>query len=262
MNLSLQRVWAIVLRNILAERRNFMRISDALYWPILDISLWGFTTSWLEKSHQQMPNLVLMVLTGLVLWQVVMRANYEISIPLIEEIWNKSFVSLFATPLTIWEWIIGVMITGVIKTCFVLVFGVLIVWLFYSLNIFVFGWMLIPFVISLIMFGWVTGFLGASMIVYWGQKVQNLPWIMAFLFAPVSAVYYPIEALPHWLQTVAYSLPLPYIFEGMRSVILEGKLPVNYLAISFLLNIIYLALALLLFKYMFEKSRIKGLDRL
>ncbi len=262
MNISLSRIWAIVLRNMLAERRNIMRISDALYWPVIDIMLWGFTSTWIEKSQVQLSNVVLVVMTGLVLWQVLMRTNYEISIPLIEELWNKSFVSLFVTPLTIWEWILGVMISGVIKTIFVVLFGVLVVWLLYSLNILLIGWMFLPFVISLILFGWVTGFLSASMIVYWGQKVQNLPWIMAFLFAPVSAVYYPITVLPTWAQKIAYCLPLSYIFEGMRMILSTGHIPYSYLLISFALNILYLTLAICLFKYMFEKSRAKGLDRL
>lgn len=262
MNLSLSRIWAIVLRNMLAERRNLMRISDALYWPILDIMLWGLTSKWIETSQVQVPNLVLIIMTGLVFWQVVTRANFEISIPLIEELWNKSFVSLFATPLTIWEWIVGVMINGIIKTFFVLLFGMSVVWVLYSLNILVVGWMLIPFTLSLIMFGWVTGFLGASMIVYWGQKVQNLPWIMAFVFAPISAVYYPISTLPLWAQKIALCLPLPYIFEGMRMVLSTGTMPYSNLLMSFVLNVFYLVLSICLFKHMFEKSRAKGLDRL
>ena len=262
MEFSFYRVRAVILRSFMAERRNFMRLMDAMYWPIMDILLWGMSSSWIAKSHSKLPDIVLVIMTGLVFWQVVMRASYEISVGLIEEVWSKSFVTLFSTPLTVREWILGVMLNGIIKTLFVLFFGVLIVWLLYALNIFTFGWMLIPFVISLILFGWVTGFVGASLIVYWGNKVSSVPWVFAFLFAPFSAVYYPIDALPVWGQYLAYCLPLSYIFEGMRTVIFSNTYPWEQLAISFGLNSIYLFISLSFFKFMFKKSRKRGFDRL
>lgn len=262
MNFSFQRVWAVMLRYLFSERRNVLRLTDALYWPFMDIMLWGFATTWMERQQVQLPHMVLIILTGLVLWQVVMRAHYEITITLMEEMWSRSFISLFATPLTVWEWVVGVMLNGLIKTIFVLFFGVGVVWMMYALNIFAVGWMLIPFVALLVVFGWVVGFLGASVIIYYGQKAQNLPWVMAFLFAPISGVYYPLEILPSWLQVIAYSLPIPYIFRGMRTVLLTGQIPVWDLVTSGILNIVYLVCSMSLFVYMFEKSRKHGLDRL
>jgi len=262
MSFSMRRVRAVMLRNIMAELTNFGRLMDAIYWPTIDIMLWGMTSSWLAQSEQQIPNLVLVIMTGLVFWQIVMRASYEISVGLLEEVWSRSFVTLFSTPLSINEWIFGVMLMGVLKTILVLLFGVGIVWAFYTLNIFSFGWMLIPFSFALIMFGWVVGFLGAAVIVYKGDRVSSLPWVFAFLFAPFSAVYYPVALLPNWLQSIALCLPTSYIFEGMRSVIATGEFPVKDFAMSMGLNAVYLTCALMLFRFMFEKSRARGFDRL
>lgn len=262
MSFAFHRVWAVMLRYLFSERRNVLRLSDALYWPFLDIMIWGLTTTWMQQQQVQVPNLVLVMLTGIVLWQVVMRAHYEITITLMEEMWNRSFVSLFATPLTIWEWIVSVMLNGLVKTVFVLFFGVTIVWLLYGLNILSIGWILVPFSLSLIVFGWVIGFLGAAVIIYYGQKAQNLPWVMAFLFVPVSGIYYPIDILPSWLQCVAYCLPIPYIFEGMRTAIFTGQVPWWQLGVSYVLNVLYLVATIKLFVFMFNKSRAHGLDRL
>lgn len=262
MAISSHRIYAVMLRYLFSEKRNLLRLSDALYWPFMDIALWGLTTTWMAQQQVQLPHIVLVILTGLVLWQVVMRAHYEITIPLMEEMWSRSFVSLFSTPLTIWEWLIGVMINGFIKTFFVLLFGAFLVWIMYSLSIFTVGWMLLPFVLSLIMFGWVIGLWGASIIIYYGQKAQNLPWMMAFLFAPVSGVYYPIDVLPVWMQKFAYMLPVPYIFEGMRKVLFHGVVPVREIVMSYAINACYLVGSILLFVYMFEKSRTHGFDRL
>lgn len=262
MSFSLSRVYAIFLRNLMAERRNFMRLMDAVYWPVIDIVLWGMTSSWMSHSKQELPDFVLIIMTGLIFWQVVMRVSYEISVGLLDEVFNKSFITLFSTPLTLAEWMCGVMINGVIKTFFVLLFGSLIVWGLYALNIFAFGWMLIPFTLSLIIFGWTTGLFGAALIVYWGSKVMSIPWVIAFLFAPVSAVYYPVHVLPEWAQNIAACLPTSYIFEGMREVLTHGVFPAYNFCMSIALNSVYLAISLILFKIMFEKSRARGFDRL
>lgn len=262
MNMKFYRVKAIIIKNIFNEFSNIIRLADSLYWPIIDIAVWGLSSVWLQKSQANVPNVVLVMMTGLVLWQVMSRANNEISLTLLEEVWSKSLVNLFSTPLLLSEWLCGVLITGLIKTGFVLIFGAGVVWAFYALNIFSAGWYLLPFVFSLIMFGWIIGLLGASIIIYWGQKMQSIPWMMLFLFAPFSAVFYPIEVLPAWMKVIAKMLPGSYIFEGMRKVIFTGTMPLNDLLISFALNIIYLALTLLLFKFMFEKSRARGLSQL
>lgn len=262
MSIKYHRIEAMVIKNIYNELGNIIRLADSLYWPIIDITLWGLTSVWMQKSNSGVPNVVLVVMTGLVLWQVINRANQEISLTLIEEIWSKSLVNLFSTPLQLSEWILGSLITGLIKTICVLFFGGLIVWLFYALNIFQIGWVMLPFTFSLILFGWVIGFFGSSFIIYYGQKVQSIPWIMLFLFAPFSAVFYPVKILPYWMQLISYALPGAYIFEGMREALLCNVFPFKKLLISFALNAFYLTLSLSFFKFMFEKSREKGLSQL
>ena len=72
----------------------------------------GLTSRWVESSGNEVPQLALILLTGVVFWQVVWRANYEISVNLLEEFWNQNMVNLFATPLTVWEWSVGLVFLG------------------------------------------------------------------------------------------------------------------------------------------------------
>ena len=90
----------------------------------------------------------MVVLTGVVFWQVVWRANYEISVNLLEEFWNQNLVNLFATPLSVREWSISLVALGMIKNLLTLIVGIGGVWLLYRLNIFEVGWMLLPFLFS------------------------------------------------------------------------------------------------------------------
>jgi ABC-type transport system involved in cytochrome c biogenesis ATPase subunit len=122
--------------------------------------------------------------------------------------------------------------------------------------------MMLPFLFSLLMSGWFMGFTASGVIIRYGQSVQSVAWMAGFALAPFSAVYYPVEVLLRWAQCIAAALPMTYIFEGTRAILRGEREPVSDLLISFGLNILYLALSVLLFGWMFEKSRERGLARL
>jgi ABC-2 type transport system permease protein len=227
----------------------------------VDILLWGLTSFWiLSQSHIE--NLPLMLLTGLIFWQITWRGSIDISTSLLQEFWQRNLVNLFSTPLKISEWIAGVLLLSFCKLMITILFGGLIVYLLYSLNIFLIGWAFIPFAISLYIFGWSLSFVSSSLIIRWGNKVEMLAWMIGFLFAPFSAVFYPVSILPEWAKWISWCLPTTYIFEGMRFLLINGSFPVHFYWMSLLLNVPILAASFLLFKCMFEKSRKLGLSRL
>ena len=260
--MSARRVGALVMRHLYMFPRTLERWAESIYWPVLDLVLWGVTTRWVETSRGDVPHLALAILTAVVFWQVVWRANYEISVNLLEEIWNQNLVNLFSTPLNVWEWSVSLIVLGVLKNVLTLIVGAGAVWLLYRLNVFAVGWIMLPFLFSLLMSGWFMGFTASGVIIRYGQGLQSVAWMAGFALAPFSAVYYPIDVLPHWAQYVSVLLPMTYVFEGMRQVLRGGQPPVSDLLISFGLNALYLALSIVFFSRMFEKSRERGLARL
>jgi ABC-2 type transport system permease protein len=112
------------------------------------------------------------------------------------------------------------------------------------------------------MFGWTIGFLAASAIIYWGHQVEAIAFMIGYVFAPFSAVFYPVSILPTWAQTISWCLPTTYIFEGMRNILADKPFPITTLWISFVLNIVYLFLSFRLFQRTYQKSLTKGLARL
>ena len=88
--------------------------------------------------------------------------------------------------------------------------------MFYSYNVFTIGMWLVPFVINLVLTGWIIGVLTTSLIMRFGQEAEVLAWSMVFLFQPISCVFYPLDVLPAWLQGIAWMNPAAHIFEGMR----------------------------------------------
>ncbi len=259
--MSFGRIWAVFIRYFYVFAK-LDHLCDLFYWPALDIVLWGVTSVWIQNQQGPTSDIALAILTGIVFWQIIWRGNYEVGVNLLQEFWNRNLVNLFSTPLKLSEWIAAIMLVGVCKICISLCFGALLVYLLYALNVFSLGWAFLPYCVSLTLSGWFMGFISAGIMVYWGQRVQMLAWMTAYIFAPFSAVYYPVVALPLWAQHIAHILPTTYIFEGMRELLEKGVFSWEKFLLSLGLNITYLVLSMLFFHYMFEKSRSKGLARL
>jgi ABC-2 type transport system permease protein len=259
--MSLSRIWATFLRYFYFFAK-LDQLYDLFYWPAVDIILWGMTSVWIQTGDAKLPSIALAILTGLVFWHIIWRSNYEVTVNLLQEFWNRNMVNIFSTPLKLSEWMAATMLIGLLKALISLVFGALVVWFFYTLNIFSMGWAFLPFCASLTLSGWFIGFLSAAIMVYYGQRVQMIAWITPYVFAPFCAVFYPLSVLPAWAKSIAYCMPMTYIFEGMRTVLFENVFSTRMLLISVGMNLVYLALSMAFFKYMFEKSRNKGLARL
>lgn len=259
--MDLSRIRGVFFRYYYTFWKGMLHLSDLFYWPFVDILLWGLTSLWIQ-TQGDMPQLPLMLMTALIFWQVAWRGSSDISVNLLQEFWQRNLVNLFSTPLKISEWIVGVMLLCLCKLTVSIAFGSMVVYILYSLNVFTIGWFFLPFAAMLLMFGWTLGFLASGLIIFYGHQVEMFAWMIGFVFAPFSAVFYPIDILPSWAQQISWCLPTTYIFEGMRQLLNGQPFSSHYLIISFVLNIVYLTLSIIFFSFMFEKSRVKGLGRL
>lgn len=259
--MSLQRILGVFLRYFFSLKKGLHQLSDLFYWPFVDILLWGLTSLWIQKSHPE-GDVPLILLTALIFWQIAWRGSIDVSFNLLQEFWQRNLMNLFSTPLKISEWISGVLLLSIAKLLMTIAFGSLLIYVLYALNVFSVGWFFLPFALSLLIFGWSLSFISSCFIIYWGHKIEMIIWMLAFLFAPFSAVFYPVHILPFWAQIIAWCLPTTYIFEGMRSLLYTGIFPMSYFWISFSLNILFLIFSIYCFKWSFYKSRVKGLARL
>lgn len=255
------RIFAMILRDLINLRHSYDRLSDMFYWPAMDLLIWGLTGLYfVQQSRNEI--LLSVMLTGLIFWIVIWRSQYEININLLHEIWDRNLVNLFASPLTLGEWIVSFLIFGLTKMFVSLTFSSLLAFFLYKYNLFLYGLWLIPFVASLLLTGWAVGFFVAGFLIRFGQKLQTLGWTGVYAIVPFSAVFYSLSILPPWAQTVAKFLPSSYIFEGMREILFTGRVSYDKLLISFALNGVYLVLSILFFVFMFNQSRKLGLGRL
>ena len=92
----------------------------------------------------------------------------------------------------------------------------------------------------------------------YGPAFENIAWSSLFLLAPLGCIYYPIEILPEFFQDIAMLLPLVYIFEEARSILVNQVVNYSNIKDAFILNSIYLFVGILLFYYSFSQARKKG----
>lgn len=255
------RIWAMVVRHTRQLPTDFNKLSSIIYWPFLDIVIIGFMGTYFDQATGSQENIVLM--TTLVLWQIVVRADFGVSLNLLEEIWAQNITNLFSTPLTIGEWICATFVEGFFMLVAITLFCAMAVYLTYGYNIFAIGVWFIPIAVLMFISGLAIGFFTSSLLIFWGVRVQSMAWMIGWMFAPVSGCYYPTTILPPWLQTIAHALPLHYATETAR--VLINNLPQEpsvLLTKGYLLGMLYLSLSLLLFNYMFKQSKNRGLQRL
>lgn len=258
--MSISRIFGVFFRYFYTLK-DFHQLSDLFYWPLVDILLWGLTSIWIQQQHE-VPHLPLIMMTALIFWQITWRGAIGISFHLLQEFWHRNLVNLFSTPLRLSEWIFGTLLLGICKLFVSIIFGALAVYVLYTLNVFTLGWAFLPFAVLLFIFGWTIGFLSSGLVIYWGHKVEMFAWMLPFLFAPFSAVFYPVHVLPEWAQFISWCIPTTYVFEGMRQILNGASFPFSYFWLSVVLNIVFLWGSILFFKWMFNKSLVKGLARL
>jgi ABC-2 type transport system permease protein len=254
------RIKALFLRHLYPLRRDFDLLSDMLYWPLVDTLLWGITSQWLAETSGQ-ANVALAILMALLMWNIIWRAQSEVSRNLIDEIWNNNLVNLFSTPLMVREWLVSVMLLSFIKMGFTLAVITTVVVGMWQADILFFGWWLIPFIAAMITTGWWIGLISAGIILRFGPKMQTVVWTLPGALLPFSAVFFPLERFPQALQAISRVVPTTYIFETMRAVAAGAVIDWHSLSLSFAFNFLYLALAIWYFIRSMRWSVKLGLGR-
>ena len=128
----------------------------------------------------------------------------------------------------------------------------------FGISILELGFPLFLLFLSLYIFGVTLGLFVSAGLIRFGPSFENIAWSSLFLLAPLGCIYYPLEILPTFFQIIAKGLPLVYIFDETRNILLNNSINYENLKMAYLLNIIYFVIGIFLFYYSFLKARIKG----
>lgn len=255
---SLQRISAMLLRHYYLFRGSWTRIFDLMYWPVLQMVIWGFITVFLNQHSNWFAQAAGVLIGAVLLWDVLVRAQFGFTLSLLEEMWSRNLANLFVAPLRPYEFGLSLMAMGIIRSAIGVVPAALLAIPLFHYSIFEMGLPLLAFWSMLIMLGWSIGLGIAALLFRFGLAAESYAWASIFLIQPVSGVWYPVDVLPGWLQPVAWALPTTHVFEGMRAVLITGIFRWDLFASAFALNILYLGLGFGAFLFAFARARQRG----
>jgi ABC-2 type transport system permease protein len=256
---NLGRVSALLLRQIYLYRRSMIRSLELVYWPLLDLLMWGFLSVYVARLRGGGAIAIAYLLGALILWDIFFRVQQAISVSFLEDVWTRNLVNIFVSPVSTAEFLTATMLLGVMKVSVIAVMMSALAYALYAFNIFPHAAALVPFAVNLVLAAWGIGIITTAMILRYGQSAEVLAWAVAFLFQPFSAVFYPVQILPRALQAVAWLLPTTYAFEGMRTVLGGGGLRWGYVAGALGLNAVLFAIAAGVFARVMWIARDQGL---
>lgn len=253
------RIWAIILKFWFDVKRDMFRLFDVFWWPAFDLFIWGLLSTYLTKTSGGSVNFVLLFLAGMIFWSFFDRASRDISRSMMEEIWNRNLPNIFSTPLTLTEYIVGVLVIATIKLIIGGIFLLILATAFYGFQVSSIGWFFLLAMAGLMVFGWSVSFVIQAMVLRYGHTIEVFIWAVAIFLQPFSCVFYPVTALPGWAQIVARLLPPMYLFEAMRAIIAGSPVRTGDIIVSFALNAIYLILSIAFFYRTFRQAKVNGL---
>jgi ABC-2 type transport system permease protein len=251
-----RRVLGVVLRDFYVLRRSAPRMLEIIYWPTVELLIWGYLSVFLQA--RQVPAVVATLLGGVLLWQVLFRSQSEVSIAFLEDVWSRNLLNVFVAPLTTGEYLAGMIAFGALKLLINVALMALLALALYGFGLFRLGPALLPFMALLVVMGWSLAVVTIGVIVRFGQGAEVIAWALAFLFQPFSAVFYPVSVLPAGMRLVARAVPASYVFEGMRGVLAGHGVAWTEVAAAAGLDLVYAAGAVWFMARMITRVRANG----
>ncbi|MGA7353221.1 MAG: ABC transporter permease, partial [Acidobacteriaceae bacterium] len=219
MPVFLRRTSALLLRQYYLLRGSPARVVPLFSWVAIDIILWGFITRYLNSVSGARFNFVPAMLGAVLLWDFMARVMQGITTAFLEDVWSRNFLNLFASPLSVSEYLGGLVLSSIATSAIGLVVMVALATLVFGLSFFVYGAMLAAFLLVLFLFGISLGIFGSALVLRFGPAAEWFIWPIPAFISPLACVFYPLSTLPHWMQWLARIIPPSYVFEGMRQIL-------------------------------------------
>ena len=174
--MNFNKIYALGLRHLYLIMNSFPRILDLIYWPTVQIFLWGFISKFFTLNSEYYSNTVGVILTAAILYDFLFRASISFNMMFLEEIWSRNFTNLFIAPIKIREIIAALTLTAILRTLIGLVPAVLIAIPLFGVSVLKLGIPLIFLLIGLYLFGVTLGLLVTSGLLRYGPSFENIAW--------------------------------------------------------------------------------------
>jgi ABC-2 type transport system permease protein len=233
--LRLRRVGAILLRQAYLLRGSPARVLPLFAWVAIDVVLWGFITRYLNAVSAARLDFVTVLLGAVLLWDFFGRVMQGVTMAFFEDVWSRNFLNVFSTPLTIAEYVSGLVLSSVATSAVGLVVMGGPATAAFGLSFASYGLVLVPALLVLFLFGIALGVAGSAIVLRLGPAAEWLIWPIPAVLSPFAGVFYPLATLPAWMRVLSWALPPSYVFEALRALLAGRAVPWASLALAALL---------------------------
>jgi len=240
--LRLSRALAIIERQLYLMKGSPARVVPLFGFVVIDIVLWGFITRYLNTVAAGM-NFVTSLLGAVVLWDFCVRVLHGVTMAFFEDVWSRNFLNIFASPLSVGEYLAGQVVSSMFTSAVGLVAMVALATIVFGVPFAAYGVMVVPFLLVLFLFGIAMGILGASCVLRWGPAAEWWVWPIPAVIAPFAGGFYPVATLPGWMHPIARILPPSYVFEALRAIVTGGPFQPGSLIVGGVLATAYIVAA-------------------
>ena len=258
MDFSYNRVSAMVRRYWYLLRSSWPRILDLIYWPAVQMLMWGFLQVYISQNAGFFAQAGGVFIGAVLLWDILFRGQLGFSISFLEEMYARNLGNIMMSPLRPAEFLLALMIMSIVRLLIGMIPVSLLAIAFFGFNLWALGLALAAFFANLILTSWAVGIFVAGLLLRNGLGAESMAWTIMFLFLPLTCVYYPVSVLPEWLQYFAWALPPTYVFEGMRALVIDHVFRADLMAQAFAFNVVLFAAASFAFMKLLESARVQG----
>lgn len=229
---SWQRIRAVARRHSYVLARSPHRLFDVTLWPLVDVLLFGSLGVFVSHNGGTRSIAFAYLLSGIVLWHVVYQSQIALSTGLLEETWSRNMLNLMVTPMSELEYVLGVVLFGLVKLVIGVGVAAATAAAFYAFDITTLGFDLLPIAAVLLLVGWTIALFVIGIVLRFGSGAEALAWGILFMVMPLSGVFYPTRALPAFLRPLAVALPTTHAFAAGRALLDHHGLPWSQLGIA------------------------------
>jgi len=255
---SAGRIWGMILRYWYVIRSSWPRTAELIYWPLVQMLMWGFLQSYLASTTSLAAKAAGLFIGAVLLWDILVRSQLGFAVAFLEDIWSRNLGHLMMSPLRPAELVAALMVVSFLKLMVAMVPVAGLAYAFFGFNVLSLGLAFAAFFANLVLTSWSLGLVSTGVVLRWGLGAESFAWLIVFVFLPLCCVYYPVATLPAWLQPISLALPPTYVFEGLRAIVLEGRFVGAFMLKAFVLNVIYFALGFAAFAYFLQSARRHG----
>ena len=187
--MNFSKIYALGLRHIYLISNSLPRIIDLIYWPTVQIFLWGFISKFFTLSSDFYSNTVGIILTAAILYDFLFRVSISFNMMFLEEIWSRNFTNLFIAPIRISEIITSLTLTAILRALIGLVPAAILAIPLFGVSVFKLGLPLLFLLLPLYLFGVTLGLLVTSGLLRFGPSFENIAWASLFFLAPLGCIY-------------------------------------------------------------------------